>query len=143
MMKHFLLLAMVTLAACTTSSDLSTSKADVAFTVEGYSYNQVWDAVIQGLKDNYVGQGADIGKRLRISEENKATGVVIANSSASVFSWGELIGVYVEPPRDAPRHTVKIVTEGKAKYAIDSLHWTSWSHRVGNTISMHINETKK
>ena len=87
-------------AACASSSSIRSSDGQY-FLVHDRSYSQVWNAAILTV--------ASIGA---IESENRQLGEVRGHRGASVWSWGEAVAVFIDPPTEDTRDfRVTVVSE--------------------------------
>ena len=123
-MRALVLIPMLfVLAACAGTSDLGRGKTGKQFIVSGRSYEQVWAASRASLLEQTGDQSLEIEKNLAIQKENKAAGELIASTGMSMLSWGEVVGVYITPPYDAPVHTVEVESRTKMQTNLFANNW--------------------
>ena len=109
----------VSTAGCATIADAQRDKGEGgAGTIKTYSasYDQVWDAVIQIVQNSV----------LDLVSHNKQTGEILAQRSATLFSWGENVAIYiskVEP--DGSRTTVEVISKRALSTNITAKNWES------------------
>src|SRR5690606_18980843 len=96
------------LSACASSKDLGAGKTGKSFTVSGHSYDKVWDAAIAGVNATKGNQKLEVEKVLNITNQDKAAGRIEANTGMSLWSYGEVVGVFIIPPHDAAQHKVEV-----------------------------------
>lgn len=112
-----------TVSACSSNADLAPGKSGLRTTVSGKTYEQVWDATIRGIQNTSDDRGLDVARKPYITLQNKKEGRIEAEAGVSLWSWGELVGVYVTPPREAPQHTVEVQSLSKLKTNLTSKDW--------------------
>jgi hypothetical protein len=121
------LLALVTaclmLQACATSADLKRGGTGQSFVVQGKSYDQVWDASLRTLGGVSDDRSLDIQRNLRVTSSDKAAGRIEATSDISFWSYGEIVGVFITPPRNAPEHEIYVESLSKVKTNVTSNNW--------------------
>ncbi len=117
------LVSVLALAACSSSNDLGAGKTGKAFTVQGYSYDQVWQAALAGVREETGDQKLEIEKNLTITKEEKSTGTINAATGMSLLSWGEVVGVFVSPAGEAPSHRVEVESLSKLKTNVFANNW--------------------
>lgn len=78
------------------------------------TYDQVWKASVKA-----------ISQQLAIVEISKETGVIKAEKSADVFTWGEVIGVFISPAnKPSNKYTVEVQSFKRSKLQITGQDWT-------------------
>lgn len=115
--------ALFALAACGSSQDLGRGKTGKSMTVTGRSYDQIWNASLQAVKQTDGDQKLEVEKNLNITKEDKASGVIEAATGMSMLSWGEVVGVYITPAGEAPTHTVEVESLSKMKTNVFANNW--------------------
>ena len=138
MKKFFTIIALVFVSACSSTSELGASGQ--SFTVSGYSYDQVWDAAVAGTEMAAGDQALEVEKRLNISRSDKADGEIEASTGMSLLSWGELVGVFVTPPNDAPSHEIKVDSLAKMKTNVFA---NNWEEEVSAAIKAELDKIEK
>lgn len=118
-----LLAACLTLQACASSTDLKRGGTGQSFAVQGKTYDQVWDASLRTLDSVNDDRSLDIQRNLRITAQDKAAGRIEATSDVSLWSYGEIIGVFITPPRNAPVHEIYVESLSKLKTNVTSNNW--------------------
>jgi hypothetical protein len=121
--KLFSVLALAALAACAGTDDLGPGKTGKSFTVSGPSYDQVWNAALASVKEQTGDQSLEVEKNLSVSKEDKATGSIVATTGMSVLSWGEVVGVYINPPHDAPSYRIDVESRTKLQTNFFANNW--------------------
>ena len=103
-----LMVTILFLTSCSTMGTLYNELPSApSFTVEGKSYDQVYDAAFSVMSSKFAIESAD-----------KNTGIIKASNSMSAFSWGEIIGVSITPPKNASSYIVRVKSLKKAKTQI-------------------------
>lgn len=115
--------ALSLLTACGTSGDLGRGKTGKSITLQGGTYDQIWEASLAALKQTDGDQSLEIEKNLNITKEDKAAGVIHASTGMSLLSWGEVVGVYISPAGEAPQHTIEVESITKLKTALFANNW--------------------
>lgn len=124
MKKTFLtVLLSLSLFACTNSSDLGTGKSGKKFMVKGYTYDQIWNASLDGLSGTYSDQKLDFERSLTVAKKDKSAGRIEANSDIGMWSFGEVVGVFISPAKNAPEHTIEVESRSKLKTNITNNNW--------------------
>lgn len=118
-----LLATLALLAACSSSGDLGRGKTGKSFVAPGYSYDQVWAAALASVKETKGDQSLEVEKNLSITKEDKAAGVIEASTSISLWSWGEVVGVFITPAYDAPAYTIEVESLSKMKTNVFANNW--------------------
>lgn len=124
-MKKFLLALLPTLllTACAGTEDLGQGKTGKSVTISGKSYDEIWNASLAAVKSAHGTQSLEIEKTLTVTEENKAQGKIVVGTGMSVWSWGEVIGVWISPAADAPTHTLEVESRTKMQTNVFSNNW--------------------
>ena len=98
------ILIVLGLSACATSSSISKSDGK-SFQVHDRSYGDVWNAAILTV--------ASVGA---IESQDRYRGEVRGHKGASAWSWGDAVGVFIEPSEESARNfTVTVVSEHVAQ----------------------------
>lgn len=134
------LLLLAGMSACSTTSDLGPGKTGKAFEVSGYTYDQVWDASVKSVKESTGTQKLEIEKNITLSKEDKEHGIIEGTTGMSMLSWGEVIGVFINPAHDAP--TYKIDVESKSKMQTN-LFSNNWEDEIIASIKQKLSQGKK
>lgn len=94
------------ISGCTTVGSLRPgSEKAHKLIVKGKSYDQIWKAAIKVLS-----------RKLNIVEANKALGIIKAEKGPSLFSWGEVAGVFISPAsRRSSQYQIEVLSEKKCK----------------------------
>jgi hypothetical protein len=116
-------LAVLTLAACSDSSDLGAGKTGKSFTVTGHSYDQVWDASLTALTQVRGTQSLEINRSVEITKKDKKAGIINAASGMSLWSWGDVMGVFINPAHDAPSYKIDVESLSTYKMGYTSNNW--------------------
>lgn len=108
------LTAAAVLSGCATLDSLQPGQGS-AFVVRGYTYDQVWQAVNQATVS-----------RLTLRESDKANGVLKAESSAGLMTWGEVVGVFVKPANQpSPTYQIEVQSLKRSRGQITGTDWTN------------------
>lgn len=127
------------LVSCNSMSDLARNSGGQSINVSGYSYNQVWDASIATLKNEKGSRSLDIDKDISIYSSDKSKGEIIANTGFGLASYGEVIGVFITPPKNASSH--KIEVQSKAKMATN-VFANDWEGDILSGINKRLKQGK-
>lgn len=127
------------LSACASQNDLGTGKTGKSFTVSGHSYNQVWDAALASVNQTTGDQALEIAKDLHIKEQNRAQGKILASTGLSLLSWGEVVGIFITPPRNAASHTIEIESRAKLQTNVFA---NNWEDELMTAIKHNLNKAK-
>ncbi|MDX1950322.1 MAG: hypothetical protein SFT90_07495 [Rickettsiales bacterium] len=122
-MKKLLLLFVLGLSSCTSMNDLGSGRTGKSFVVDGYTYDQVWNSSLAAVRQTTGDQSAEIEKVLTISKEDRQSGQILASSGMSLFSYGEVVGVFISPPKNAPSHKIEVESRAKLKTNVTSNNW--------------------
>jgi uncharacterized protein YceK len=116
-MKILLLVLVVTFlgAGCSSVESLRPGEGGVTVVFHDTDYDEIWDAVVKTATRN-----------LHIVESTKAAGVIRAENGATAWSWGEVVGIFVNPTRNgAAEYVVEVQTLRKNKLQVTGLDLTS------------------
>ena len=123
-MRHVLFVALLMgLTACAGTDDLGRGKTGKSFMVQGRSYDQVWDAARSAVLEQTGDQTLEVEKNLHIQREDKARGEIIASTGMSFLSWGEVVGIYIDPPQNAPMYRVEVESRTKMQTNVFANNW--------------------
>lgn len=117
------MVSLLALTACGTSGDLGRGKTGKSITVQGKTYDQIWDASLAAVKRTDGDQKLEIEKNLSITKEDKAQGEINASTGMSLLSWGEVVGIYITPPGEAPQHRIEVESLSKLKTNVFANNW--------------------
>ena len=121
--KFFVMGALLALSACAGSDDLGAGKTGKHFEVTGHSYDRIWNASLAALSNVHGTQSLEISKNLEITKQDKGAGIIKADSGISLLSYGEVVGVYITPPYNAPKHKIEVESLTRLKTNITSNNW--------------------
>lgn len=127
-MKKVVLLALVVLfnVSCATMSDVIKSKPEGIARVYPVSEDQAWHIAFSVFR----GEGAEA------IEEHKADRYMVTSSGVGYFTWGTLMGVWLEP-QDAFHTTVTVVTKRRmALNAVTALTESGFHQRFQRSIEL-------
>ena len=116
-MKALLLVLslVVVLTGCATTDSLQPGTGGSSFEVRGRSYDEVWKAVVTVA-----------GRSLTIVESNKEAGILKAEKGVGLTTWGEVVGIYVQPARSgAAVYTVEVQSLKRSRAQITGQDWTT------------------
>ncbi len=104
-----ILLLSAFVSACSTMADLQPGSGGTVLDVRARSYDAIWNASVRAMSQ----------EGLTIVESDKATGTIKSESSVGVFSWGEVVGLFILPAKPGSRrYTVEVVSRKRAQYQI-------------------------
>lgn len=102
-------------AGCSTMADARAGKGSGTVRTYDKPYEVVWDAVIATVKET----------SLSIASESKSEGLVLAQGSIGLFTWGENVAIYVEDIGGRVRTRVEIINKRVATMNITAYDWES------------------
>lgn len=108
-----ILAAAIAVSGCATIADAKAAKGTGTVRTYDKPYDVVWDAVITSVK----------ATSLSIASENKAEGLVLAQGSIGLFTWGENVAIYVEDMGGRVRTRVEIINKRVASMNITAYDW--------------------
>lgn len=103
------------LSGCSTLADARAAKGTGTVHEYANSYDEVWTAVIGTVKST----------SLALVSENKSDGVLLAQGSIGMFSWGENVAIYVESVGGKTRTRVEIINKRAMATNITAADWES------------------
>jgi uncharacterized lipoprotein len=109
-MKVLLLVLVVTFfgVGCSSVESLRPGEGGVTVVFHDTDYDRVWDAVVKTATRN-----------LHVVESTKEAGVIRAEYGATAWSWGEVVGVFVNPTRNgAAEYVVEVQTLRRYKLQV-------------------------
>ena len=122
--RTFLFLSLsIFLVSCTSTADLGAGKTGKSIMVKGNKYDDIWNASIKSLQSEKGDQSLEIKKNIGITEQDKSRGYIKAESGLSLFSYGEVIGVFIEPANDAPSHIIEVESRSRLKTNVTANNW--------------------
>ncbi len=104
-------LALTLLLGCATIETLKPGEGR-KFVVAGKTYNQVWAAAVRVVTRS----------RLAILVADKKGGVLKAEAPAGMFTWGEVIGVFISPERGGEIF-VEVLSQKRSRGQITGQNW--------------------
>lgn len=109
------LFASILISGCATVETLQPGAGGSTFEVYGKSYDAVWKAIV-----------TTASRSLTIIESNKEMGVLKAEKSAGVATWGEIVGIFVYPTNNTAQfYTIEIQSLKRYKLQITGQDWTT------------------
>ena len=114
-MRYFLGLLLITsLMGCSTVGSLKVGSGGSTFDIRGKTYDEIWNASVRAVSGN-----------LTIVEINKNTGMIKAEKGPGWTTWGEVVGVFIQPTSgDADVYTVEVQSLKRVKTQITGQDWT-------------------
>jgi len=101
------------LAGCATVGGLAPGSGGSTFEVHGRSYDDVWKASVRAMSNG-----------LTIVESDKASGVIKAEARAGMATWGEVVGLFVQPPNAGSSvYTVEVISKKRMQTQITGQNW--------------------
>lgn len=105
----------VALAGCATTDSLQQGSGGSTFEVRGKSYDEIYRAAVRAVRAN-----------LTIVESNKDSGTIKAESRAGMSTWGEVVGVFIRPPRQGMDvYVVEVQSLKRVRTQITGQDWTA------------------
>lgn len=102
-------------SSCQTISSLHSGGGGTIFIVKYKKYSEVWKSA------NHV-----VSQQLTIISAEKDLGVIKAEKGAGLFTWGEVVGVFISPTEESsPIYTVKVQSLKRSTYQITGQNWES------------------
>lgn len=116
-------------AGCSTIADAKAGKGSGTVRTYDKPYDVVWDAVVATVRE----------AGLSIASETKSEGLVLAQGSIGLFTWGENVAVYVEDVGGRVRTRVEIINKRALATNITAFDWESrlsrsLDQRLGSSI---------
>jgi uncharacterized protein YceK len=105
---------LMSISGCATIDTLQAGTGGSSFEVQGKTYDEVWKAVV-----------LTAGRSLTIVESNKQSGTLKAEKGGGLFTWGEVVGVFVRPTSNgATRYTIEVQSLKRARGQLTGQDWT-------------------
>ena len=110
------LILAVALPACATVGSLEpgTGKGST-FEVDGHSYDEVWASAIAAATSG-----------LTLVESDKSSGIIKAEARAGIATWGEVVGIFIDPASEDASisgWTVEVVSLKRSRLQITGQNW--------------------
>ena len=106
-------MSLVGLSGCNTVDSVQPGKG-VTFTVTAKSYDQVWKASV-----------AVMSRQLTIVEDDRSRGFIRAESKAGMMTYGEVVGVFINPTTpSAGAYSIEVVSLKRSAVQITGQDWT-------------------
>ncbi len=113
--RNVLLLVCFLISACATIDTPQPGTGGSSFEVHGKTYDEVWKAVVKAASSS-----------LTIVESSKETGTMRAEKGAGLFTWGEVVGVFVRPTTNgASVYTIEVQSLKRSRVQITGQDWTT------------------
>ena len=118
-MKHTVLLAVFifvlgSISGCATTDTLQAGTGGSSFEVRGKTYDEIWKAVV-----------ITAGRSLTVVESNKQSGTLKAEKGGGLFTWGEVVGIFVRPTSNgAPVYIIEVQSLKRARGQLTGQDWT-------------------
>lgn len=114
-MRKLILCVFVLLAGCATVDSVGPGKGGSTFEVRGKTYDEVWKAAV-----------VTTSRSLTIVESNKQYGTIRAEKSAGMATWGEVVGVFIQPATPgASAYTIEVQSLKRMSIQITGQDWTA------------------
>jgi len=114
---RFLLVILLTVmlaGGCTTKSSLAPGAGGSTFEIRGKSYNEIWKASIKVAT-----------RSLTITESNKESGIIKAEKSAGMTTWGEVVGIYIKPiTSESKFYIIEVQSLKRSALQLTGQDWT-------------------
>lgn len=107
--------SILAIAGCSTMADAKAGKGSGTVRTYDKPYDVVWDSVIAAIKET----------SLSIASESKSEGLVLAQGSIGLFTWGENVAIYVEDVGGRVRTRVEIINKRVGKMNVTAYDWES------------------
>lgn len=105
---------MISISGCSTIDSLQPGKGGTTFEIRGKTYDQVWKAVTRTA-----------GQRLTVVESNKQTGTLKAEQGTGMASWGEVVGIFVQPTSNgSPVYIIEVQSLKRSTLQLTGQDWT-------------------
>ncbi len=115
-MKKIILAVMIlafSAIGCATIDTLQPGTGE-KFTIQGKSYDEIWNAAIKTAKIS-----------LTIVSSNKGHGSIRAEKGAGLATWGEVVGIFITPATNgASTYIVEVQSQKRLKGQITGQDWT-------------------
>lgn len=99
-------------AGCATIGSLQPGRG-ATYVVSKKSYDEVWKAAI-----------TVVSRSLTIVESNKEHGIIKAEKRAGLFTWGEVVGVFINPPNiQSKQYIVEVISKKRLQTQITGQNW--------------------
>jgi hypothetical protein len=108
-----IMVSAIAVSGCSTIADAKAAKGSGTVRIYDKPYDVVWEAVVETLK----------GTSLSIASESKGEGVILAQGSIGLFTWGENVAIYVEDVGGRVRTRVEIINKRVASMNITAYDW--------------------
>lgn len=106
--------ALLLLAGCHTAGSLKAGDSGETFEVTNREYNEIWSAAL-----------ITTSSQLTIIESNKDQGVIKAEKGVGLTTWGEVAGVFINPPQEgAEKYSVNVQSLKRSALQITGQNWT-------------------
>ncbi len=101
------------LSGCATVDGLTPGNGGSTFEVHGKSYDEVWKASVRAMSNG-----------LTIVESDKTSGAIKSEARAGMTTWGEVVGLFVQPAgAGAAMYTVEVVSKKRMQTQITGQNW--------------------
>jgi uncharacterized protein YceK len=108
------LFLLISISGCSTINSLSPGSGGSIFEIRNKSYTDIWKAI-----------NRTASRSLTIVQSDKEKGELRAEKAATLFTWGEVVGVFVSPPYNGANvYTVEIQSLKRMKPQLTGQDWT-------------------
>ena len=113
--KPIVATAILLFTACASTDDLQPGTGGQTFEIRGHSYEDIWRAAVRTISRNMV-----------LVESNQEKGTLKAEVKPGVATWGEVVGVFIQPPRPgAERYVVEVQSLKRSRLQVSGQDWTA------------------
>ena len=102
----------ILLLGCATMGSLRPGSGS-SFEIHDRTYDEIWKAAV-----------TVVTRSLTIVESDKASGTIKAEARAGITTWGEVVGVFITPPRkDERKYTIEVLSLKRYQIQITGQKW--------------------
>jgi len=110
-----LFLILFLISGCATIDSPQPGSGGSSFSVYEKSYDDIWRAVVKIADRN-----------LTIVNNNKEAGILRAKSNIGLFTWGEVVGIFITPTQNGSDvYTITVQSIKRSRGQITGKDWTS------------------
>jgi len=103
------------ISGCATINSPQPGSGGSTFSVYEKSYDDIWRAAVKIADRN-----------LTIVENNKEAGILRAKSNIGLFTWGEVVGIFIKPTENGNEvYTINVQSIKRSRGQITGKDWTS------------------
>lgn len=112
------------LVSCNTTNSLNGAVIGKKFYVTEHSYDEIWNASLNSMGSTRSNQVIDLPKKIDVIYKNKGEGKILGNTTFSLFSYGEVVGVFINPPKNGSKeYEIEVKSEPKLEGNIAANDW--------------------